>query len=70
MPKIHPIVDRFTAETYGVMVYQEQVMQIVHELGGIELRDAYKLIKASARRSTTRSTRSAPSSSTGREARA
>jgi DNA polymerase-3 subunit alpha len=45
VPRIHEIVDRHTAETYGVMVYQEQVMQIVHELGGIGLRDAYTLIK-------------------------
>jgi len=46
VPEVHPIVDKFTAETYGVMVYQEQVMQIVHELGGIPLRSAYALIKA------------------------
>ncbi|GMV25325.1 MAG: hypothetical protein AMXMBFR58_13560 [Phycisphaerae bacterium] len=46
VPTIHPIADKFTAETYGVMVYQEQVMQIVHELGGIPLRAAYSLIKA------------------------
>ncbi len=46
VPSIHPIVDKHTAETYGVMVYQEQVMQIVHELGGIPLRGAYTLIKA------------------------
>ncbi len=45
VPKVHEIVDRYTAETYGVMVYQEQVMQIVHGLGGIKLRDAYTLIK-------------------------
>jgi DNA polymerase-3 subunit alpha len=45
VPKSHPLVDKHTAETYGVMVYQEQVMQIVHELGGIGLRDAYSLIK-------------------------
>jgi DNA polymerase-3 subunit alpha len=45
VPKVHPIVDEFTRETYGVMVYQEQVMQIVHGLGGIKLRDAYTLIK-------------------------
>jgi DNA polymerase-3 subunit alpha len=46
VPDVHPIVNRFTAETYGVMVYQEQVMQIVHELGGTPLRAAYSLIKA------------------------
>ena len=46
VPSVHPIVDGFTEETYGVMVYQEQVMQIVNELGGIPLRAAYTLIKA------------------------
>ncbi|HPO93528.1 MAG TPA: PHP domain-containing protein, partial [Phycisphaerales bacterium] len=45
VPAVHPIVDQYTRETYGVMVYQEQVMQIVHGLGGIKLRDAYTLIK-------------------------
>jgi len=46
IPTVHPIVDRLTRETYGVMVYQEQVMQICHELGGVPLREAYTLIKA------------------------
>ncbi|HVZ92872.1 MAG TPA: DNA polymerase III subunit alpha [Phycisphaerales bacterium] len=46
VPRIHEIVDSFTAETYGVMVYQEQVMQIVHALGDVPLRAAYSLIKA------------------------
>jgi len=46
VPKVHDIIDGFTSETYGVMVYQEQVMQIVHALGDIPLRDAYTLIKA------------------------
>ncbi|MCC6322461.1 MAG: DNA polymerase III subunit alpha [Phycisphaerales bacterium] len=45
VPQVHPIVDEYTRQTYGVMVYQEQVMQIVHGLGGIKLRDAYSLIK-------------------------
>lgn len=45
-PKVHPVVDKFTADTFGIMVYQEQVMQIVHELGDIPLRAAYSLIKA------------------------
>jgi DNA polymerase-3 subunit alpha len=46
VPKVHPIVDELTRETYGVMVYQEQVMQILHGLGGIPLRAAYSIIKA------------------------
>ncbi len=44
--KIHPIVDPVLAETYGVMVYQEQVMRILNRLGGIELASSYKCIKA------------------------
>ncbi|MBM44153.1 MAG: DNA polymerase III subunit alpha [Phycisphaerae bacterium] len=43
---IHPVVDQFTMETYGIMIYQEQVMQILHGLGDVPLRDAYSLIKA------------------------
>ena len=46
VPKVHPIMDEILAETYGIMVYQEQVMQIFNGLGGIELSAAYKLIKA------------------------
>ncbi len=44
--KVHPVVDEVLAETYGVMVYQEQVMRILNRVGGIELASAYKCIKA------------------------
>ena len=46
VPKVHEIVDRLTEETYGIMIYQEQVMQVVNQLGSIPLRQAYTLIKA------------------------
>ena len=46
VPTVHPIVDEVLAETYGVMVYQEQVMRILNRLGGIELASSYKCIKA------------------------
>jgi DNA polymerase III subunit alpha len=46
VPQVHPIIDEIVAETYGIMVYQEQVMRIFNQLGGIELSAAYKLIKA------------------------
>ncbi|HTW94146.1 MAG TPA: DNA polymerase III subunit alpha [Tepidisphaeraceae bacterium] len=46
VPEEHPVMDKIVAETYGIMVYQEQVMQIFNQLGGIELSSAYKLIKA------------------------
>ncbi|MSR40584.1 MAG: DNA polymerase III subunit alpha [Phycisphaerales bacterium] len=45
-PELHEVVSRFTSETYGIMVYQEQVMQVLHHLGGIALREAYTVIKA------------------------
>ena len=44
--KIHPVVDEVLEETYGVMVYQEQVMRILNGVGGIPLRQAYQCIKA------------------------
>ena len=42
----HPVLEEILAETYGVMVYQEQVMRILNRLGGIELSAAYSCIKA------------------------
>lgn len=42
----HEIMEEVLEETHGVMVYQEQVMLILHKLGGIELRESYKCIKA------------------------
>jgi DNA polymerase-3 subunit alpha len=46
VPVVNDIVDRLTQQTYGIMVYQEQVMQVVNQLGDIPLRQAYTLIKA------------------------
>ena len=42
----HPIMKEILDETYGIMVYQEQVMRICNQLGDIPLREAYGLIKA------------------------
>ena len=43
---LHPVLKEVLEETYGVMVYQEQVMRILNRLGGIELSTAYATIKA------------------------
>jgi DNA polymerase-3 subunit alpha len=43
---LHPVLKDILEETYGVMVYQEQVMRILNRLGGIELSQAYATIKA------------------------
>ncbi|MHC4221804.1 MAG: DNA polymerase III subunit alpha, partial [Planctomycetota bacterium] len=42
----HPIMKEILEETYGIMIYQEQVMRICNQLGDIPLRQAYALIKA------------------------
>lgn len=43
---LHPVMKDVLEETYGVMVYQEQVMQILNRLGGIELVNAYACVQA------------------------
>ena len=48
---VHPVVDEVLAETYGVMVYQEQVMRILNRVGNIELSKSYKCIKAISKKS-------------------
>jgi DNA polymerase-3 subunit alpha len=42
----HPKMEAILASTYGVIVYQEQIMRILNELGGISMGEAYKLVKA------------------------
>ncbi len=42
----HPVMREVLEETYGIMVYQEQVMRILNGLGDIALPDAYTCIKA------------------------
>jgi DNA polymerase-3 subunit alpha len=42
----HPVMEEILAETYAVMIYQEQVMRVLNRLGGIDLSNAYACIKA------------------------
>jgi DNA polymerase III subunit alpha len=42
----HPVLADVMSETYGVLVYQEQIMRILNRLGGIELSKSYAVIKA------------------------
>ena len=43
---IHPILEEILKETYGIIVYQEQVMQIASMMGGFSLGEADMLRKA------------------------
>ncbi len=46
----HPDMKSILAETYGVLVYQEQVMSVAHKLAGFTLSNAYSMIKAIAKK--------------------
>jgi DNA polymerase III alpha subunit/REP element-mobilizing transposase RayT len=46
VPSVHELVDDILAETYGIMCYQEQVMQVLNRLGKLPLNRALTLIKA------------------------
>ncbi|MBI1825757.1 MAG: DNA polymerase III subunit alpha, partial [Planctomycetes bacterium] len=48
----HPIMTDVLSETYGIMVYQEQVSRIVNRLGGLELKAAFRLAKAISKKKT------------------
>ncbi|MCO6438337.1 MAG: DNA polymerase III subunit alpha [Phycisphaerae bacterium] len=48
----HPIMTEVLTETYGIMVYQEQVSRVVNRLGGIELKAAFRLAKAISKKKT------------------
>src|SRR5215813_2775752 len=42
----HPAMETFTRETYGIMVYQEQIMQIASEMAGFTMGEAHTLRRA------------------------
>lgn len=43
---LHPLIEPILDKTYGVMVYQEQIMQILHVVGEIPLKDCETVRKA------------------------
>ncbi|PYM90795.1 MAG: DNA polymerase III subunit alpha [Candidatus Rokuibacteriota bacterium] len=42
----HPAMEKFTQETYGIMVYQEQIMQIASDMAGFAMGEADILRRA------------------------
>ncbi|HWL93694.1 MAG TPA: DNA polymerase III subunit alpha, partial [Phycisphaerae bacterium] len=48
----HPIMDEVLAETFGIIVYQEQVARLAIQLGGIERKRAFRLAKAISKKKT------------------
>lgn len=43
---MHPLMQPILEKTYGIMVYQEQIMQILHVVGNIPLKDCEAVRKA------------------------
>lgn len=46
---IHPIYDKITQDTNGIMIYQEQIMHLCNDLG-LSLYDGYVVVKAGAKK--------------------
>lgn len=46
----HPAFEPILKSTYGVILYQEQIMRIVNSIAGIGMGDAYAMIKAISRK--------------------
>ncbi|MDH4129260.1 MAG: DNA polymerase III subunit alpha [Spirochaetota bacterium] len=46
----HPLLERILKETYGVIVYQEQVMEIARSIGGFSMSKADELRKAMSKK--------------------
>lgn len=44
--EIHPILGPITNKTYGLLIYQEQIMQVLNKAGGIPLKDCEAIRKA------------------------
>ena len=47
---LHPIHEEILRETHGLILYQEQVMQLLHRIGGIDLADDIGVVRAIAKR--------------------
>jgi len=43
---LHPLMEELLGETHGVMIYQEDVLKVVHHLGGLSLAEADLLRRA------------------------
>lgn len=50
---LHPMMEPILQETYGIIVYQEQVIQIANKIGGMSLAEADNLRKAMGKKDLT-----------------
>lgn len=50
--ELHPVIEEILGKTYGIMIFQEDVMKILAAVGKIPLRDCYAVIKAISKKKT------------------
>ena len=50
IPYMHPLLEPILAETYGVIVYQEQVMRVVRDLGGFTFAESDEVRRAMSKK--------------------
>ena len=46
---LHPLLESYTKETYGIILYQEQIMQFLHYVGGLDWTITNKIRKVIAK---------------------
>ena len=49
---LHPIYEKITKYTYGILIYQEQVMQVIHEVAGLPESTADRIRKVIGKKRT------------------
>ena len=52
---LHPLMKKYLAETYGVMIYQEDVIKVAHHIAGLSLDDADLMRRAMSGKMRSRS---------------
>ena len=50
--ELHPVIEEILGKTYGIMIFQEDVMKILAAVGKIPIRDCYAVIKAISKKKT------------------
>jgi len=45
VPRVHPTYDAITAETFGLVIYQEQVMEICRQMAGMNWENVHRIRK-------------------------
>lgn len=49
---MHPIYEKITKHTYGILIYQEQIMQVIHEVAGLPESTADRIRKVIGKKRT------------------